>query len=256
MGFQEKGVEAPAGSRTRRSLAALSARVQPNASGDGLSPSSPTLLQAHTPSLHVLHACGCLNCQRASPSPLAACIVLCDRTWLRGLRLWNVEPQLMYAFLVLCRCDDSAQTRPTLGGRWPHRGCHWCLPTPHHPSLHDHAPCRSGDPHRPLGRAPHAKHAPAPSHAARCRCPLLVHAPRYPPLTFGRTWRAKREASHNDPGRYRHLLFELRMLVLFDACGYACVWSGCAERVLHAHVAVDRLPHSRLLRPISLYGRK
>ena len=106
------------------------------------------------------------------------------------------------------------------------------------------------------GHIPRAKHAPAPSHAARCRCPLLVHAPRYPPLTFGRTWRAKREASHNDPGRYRHLLFELRMLVLFDACGYAYVWSGCAERVLHAHVAVDRLPHFRLLRPISLGGRK
>ena len=94
------------------------------------------------------------------------------------------------------------------------------------------------------------------THAARCRCPLSVLTARYPPLTFGRTWCAKREASHPHPGVYRHLHFMLRMLVLFDDCGCACVWSGCAERVLHAHVAVDRLPHSRLLRPISLCGRK
>ena len=163
----------------------------------------------------------------------------------------------MLRILSLLRSSaDSGQWRLTRSQLWLRQRLSRCLPTPHHPSLHDHDPCRSGDPPLSLGRALHAKHAPAPSHAARCRCPLLVHAPRYPPLTFGRTWRAKPEASHNDPGRYRHLLFELRMLVLFDACGYAYVWSGCAERVLHAHVAVDRLPHFRLLRPISLGGRK
>ena len=158
--------------------------------------------------------------------------------------------------MLLRRRGDSWQCWTTQWRRWPLRCFHRCLPTPCQPSLHQHAPSRSGEPPPSPGHIPRAKHAPVPSHAAPCRCPLLVHAPRYPPLTFGRTWSAKREGSHNDPGRYRHLLFELRMLVLFDACGYACVWSGCAERVLHAHVAVDRLPHSRLLRPISLCGRK
>ena len=41
-----------------------------------------------------------------------------------------------------------------------------------------------------------------------------------------------------------------------DACGHACVWSGCAEHVLHVHVAVDCLSHSRLRKPIGLCGRK
>ena len=110
----------------------------------------------------------------------------------------------------------------------------------------------------PFGRAssiprphpPRAKHAPTPSHAARCRCPLSLLTPRYPPLTFRRRWCAKPDASHHHPGGYRCLRFELRMLVLFDACGCTCVWSGCAEPVLHAHVVVHQLPHFQLLRPI------
>ena len=178
------------------------------------------------------------------------------RTWIERLRFSVVDLLKLPGLTLLHRPGSSGQWSLTRSWRLLLDGFPGACPSPRDHSLHEHAPSRSGEPPPSPGHIPRAKHAPAPSHAARCRCPLLVHAPRYPPLTFGRTWRAKPEASHNDPGRYRHLLFELRMLVLFDACGYAYVWSGCAERVLHAHVAVDRLPHFRLLRPISLGGRK
>ena len=109
--------------------------------------------------------------------------------------------------MIYVTCGLTLLHRPGSSGQWSLTrswrllldGFPGACPSPRDHSLHEHAPSRSGEPPPSPGHIPRAKHAPAPSHAARCRCPLLVHAPRYPPLTFGRTWRAKREASHNDP---------------------------------------------------------
>ena len=172
------------------------------------------------------------------------------RTWVERLRFSVVDLLKLPFVTLLHRPGSSGQWSLTRSWRLLLDGFPGACPSPRDHSLHEHAPSRSGEPPPSPGHIPRAKHAPAPSHAARCRCPLSVLTPRYPPLTFCKTWSAKCEASCSHPGGYRHLRFELRMLVLFDACGCTCVWSGCAEPVLHAHVVVHQLPHFQLLRPI------